>query len=290
MKKKSLKITILSIVVLVIICFLVLFSRSLVGKALLKSKGQFIRLSSDTCILYEPAAKSQAAAIARAYPDAVKRVEEVHGLPFKKPFNVYVCASQNSLNEYVGNPPGLRIRGAVVFNNIYISPTAFDFNGFDTHKETLTHEMSHLHLKHHIGYFRQRGSVPTWFHEGLANFVAGSGGEGISDKEAVKAIMDGHHFIPDDKGRFFKMKRAADYGMQYPMLHKQTKMFVSYMHDSHTSSFKQFLLDVQDRANFADAFQKRFGMDVVSMWDEFEQQLKAAESENDSTANSNVQL
>lgn len=278
MKKKPFKITLLSILGLILICVLVMFFRSRIGTALLKSKKHFMPISNETSVLYEQGAKKLAVKIADALPEAIKRVEKIHGQPFPKPFNVYVCASQNSLNEFIGNPPGLRIRGAVVFNNVYISPSAFNFNGFDTHKETLTHELSHLHLKKHIGYFRQRGSIPVWFHEGLANFVAGSGGEGISDQEAISAIIDGNHFIPDHKGRFFKMKRAKDYGMQYPMFHKQTKMFVTFISNHYSHAFKQFLLDIQVKKNFAEAFEENFYMNVSVMWDEFEKYLRNSET------------
>jgi hypothetical protein len=84
---------------------------------------------------------------------------------------------RKSLNEFLANPPGTAPRGAAAMGDVYIGPRAFSFFGYDTHKESLMHELSHLHLKQRLGYFGfgVKIKIPVWFSEGLANNIAGSG-------------------------------------------------------------------------------------------------------------------
>jgi hypothetical protein len=226
-------------------------------------------------VLYERGAERQGEAIAACLDSAVALVEREHGLPFHQPFIVYVCATRRAFNEYVAKPPNGLGRGASVLNrSVYIAPRAFAYGGLDTHREVLTHELSHLNMRQQLGYVRHLRNIPTWFNEGLANTIAGSGGEFISEQEAVGAILSGHHFVPDKRGTFPRPKTAGDYGMQYPMFHKQTKLFVTYLRDADETAFDAFLLDVQRGEPFAPAFEERFGTDVDGMWDTFVTHLR----------------
>jgi hypothetical protein len=241
-----------------------------VTAALLKSKDHFIPHALDGHVLYEPGAEKEAEAIADCLEAAAALVEREHGLPFRQPFTVYVCATQKAFNEFIAKPPGGLGRGASVLNrSVYIAPRAFSFGGLDTHREVLAHELSHLNMRQQLGYIRHLRNIPTWFNEGLANTIAGSGGEWIAEETAVAAILAGRHFAPDLEGRLPTPKSASDYGMEYPMFHKQTKMFVTYLRDRNEPAFRAFLLDIQRGEPFAKTFSERFGTDVYGMWNAF---------------------
>ena len=264
-----------------VLCLLaVAAARSPWGIALLKSKEHFIVSAIDERVLYEPGAEAHGEAIARALPDAVALIEREHGLPFAHEFVVYVCATQAGINGFLGQPPDTPIRGASVFSRtVFIAPRAFDFGGLDTHREALGHELSHLHLRQRLGYFRHLTDIPTWFNEGLADAATGSGGEHVSHERAIGSILSGDCFVPDSRGSFPRPKRARDYGVSYPMLHAQSGMFVTYLREHRGDAFREFLLDIQRRERFASAFERRFGADVETMWDRFVQHVRDGHSE-----------
>lgn len=271
MRKKRKRLIILSIIGIIILVGAVLFVRSPIGIALLKSKKYFKTSDIDKRVRYEPGAEEFANKIARYLPEAIQAVENGHFLPFEKPFKVYVCATQKSLDEFLANRTGAAPRGAAALGDVYIGPRAFSFFGYDTHKESLKHELSHLHLKQRLGYFGfgYRIKIPVWFSEGLANIIAGSGGEGIEDKEAIDAILRGSHFVVDEKGSFLKPFASAFPGLSGRMFHKQNKMFVKYIKDSNPGKYKQFLLEIQDGASFAKSFSTNFGTTVKGMFERF---------------------
>jgi hypothetical protein len=244
-------------------------------RALFKSKRHFVALEQDPRVLYEPGARDYAMAIATYLPTAIEKVETGHGLPFKEPFLVYVCATQEGFNEYIASP-GSPVRGAALFGDVMIAPIAFSFHGHDTHQASLVHELSHLHLDQQLGYFGYRRRIPVWFSEGLANLVSGTGGEIVGQHEATEAILAGQHFVPDSKGSWPHVKRARDYGLHYPMLHQQSKLFVTYMRNTHEQAFESFLIDIQDGKGFALSFSEHFGVDVSTMWNNFADHLKVA--------------
>lgn len=104
MIKKKKRFIIPGIIAVLLLAGAVVFVRSPFGIALLKSKSHFITHPSDTRVLYEPGAETYADKIAAFLPEAIKRVEQGHFKPFSKPFNVYVCYTQESHNEFVANP------------------------------------------------------------------------------------------------------------------------------------------------------------------------------------------
>lgn len=246
----------------------VLFMRSPIGIALLKSRRHFIAHGMNTHIYYEPGAEEYAAKIAGFLEEAIGVVEEQHYLPFKDDFTVYVCAGQKSFNEYVAEPSMYPVRGSVLRGDIFISPSAFSFRGQDTHKQTLIHEMLHLHMQQMIGYFKYQ-ELPVWFREGVANCVAGSGGEGIGDAEAVRAILNGKHFILAEKWSLFKPFNQAFSGITSVMFHKQNRMFVQFIRQNHPEPFKQLMMDLYAGEPFGHSFSENFGADVMAMWNRF---------------------
>jgi hypothetical protein len=237
--------------------------------ALMKSKAGFFPDPLDGRVMVEEGAGALATPVAGFLEEAIGIIEEAHGRPFQRPFRVYVCATQQSLNEFVGLPPGVPIRGTVRFGEVYLAPSAFAWLGEDRHRESLLHELSHLHLRQQLGFVADRGRVPSWFHEGLADLVSGAGGEGITDEEAGKAILGGSALHPDSTGDLWSLKRMEDSGLGGPMLHKQNTMFLTFIRDRDPEAFRAFLLQLQEEKEFAGPFREQMEKGVREMWDDF---------------------
>lgn len=260
----------------IILLFLVLFFISPYSTALFKSKSHFIKHLENDLVFYEPGAEEYADKIAMFLPAAIERVEKVHGLPFEEQFKIYVCKTQKSFDEYTANTSLSQypIRGTALLGDVLIAPSAFNFIGRDTHKETLMHELSHLHLRQRIGFFKER-KFPVWFKEGFADYVAGSGGEGIEDKVAINFILNSKHFIPEEEGKIFGSFNSALNGLFGPMFHKQAKMFVTYIIESDLLKFKSFLYEIQTGEAFNESFNIIMGSGIQDKWAKFLSQLNA---------------
>jgi hypothetical protein len=156
--------------------------------------------------------------------------------------------------------------------DVYIAPSAFNFEGLDTHKETLKHELSHLLFRQQLGFFKYR-KIPHWFHEGFGDYLAGSGGEGIKEENAINFILSGKHFIVQEEGEIFGSFPKVMNGISYRMFHKQAKMFVTFIVNSDSLSFNTFLQNIQEGNNFSKSFQEEMNMSISDMWTKFTNQL-----------------
>lgn len=253
----------------IILLLLILFFLSPYSTALLKSKSHFIQHPENGIVLYEPGAERYADSIALYLSKAIERVEQVHGLPFAVPFEIYVCNTQKSFNEYsVITSTPYPIRGTALLGNVLIAPSSFNFVGRDTHKQTLMHELSHLHFQQRLGIFKRR-KIPTWFHEGLADFVGGSGGEGIKDSDAINFILSGKHFIPEEEGEIFNTLNKASNGLSGPMFHKQVKMFATFIIKSDSLKFNSFIQKIQMGDPFSESFNNIMGISIRDKWVQF---------------------
>ncbi len=243
-------------------------------RALFKSKSHFINHVEDSGVFFEPGAEIFADKIAAFLPDAVARLEKGHFQPFKKSFKVYVFSTQESHNEYLAIPAALPIRGAAFTRKVYIAPSAFSFQGLDTHEESLMHEMSHLFLRQYLGFIKVR-KIPFWYSEGLANIVVGSGGEGISEDMAIQAIRQGRQIPIEERGGFLKSlsKVIGKAGLSGPMYHRQNKMFVGYLRDSDPNAFRSLLLEVLEGASFSKSFQNNYQATPQEIWERFQREL-----------------
>jgi hypothetical protein len=144
----------------------------------------------------------------------------------------------------------------------------------DTHKESLMHELSHLHLLQRLGILKYR-KIPHWFTEGLANITAGSGGEGISEDMAARFIKEGRHLAVAEKGNFLtsltKVIQAA--GLSGPMYHRQNRMFVAHIRSLSPDAFQSLLLSLQEGEDFAVSFRHHFNSDPLELWIRFKNGL-----------------
>ena len=273
MKKRKSKIA-AALLGSIIIILLILFFISPYSTALCKSKSHFIKHQINKMVFYEPGAEEYAKKIVAFLPAAIKRVELIHGLPFEEPFKIYICNTQKSFNEYTANSSSLAypIRGTAMLGDVLIAPSAFNFIGMDTHKETLMHELSHLHFQQKLDLFERR-KHPVWFSEGFADYVAGSGGEGIEENEAINFILSGKHFIPEEEGEIFGSFSNALNGLSGPMFHMQARIFVTYLIESDSLKFKSFLRKIEMGESFSETFESLFGTGIHSKWTQFLSQL-----------------
>jgi len=228
----------------------------------------FTELETDSRVFYEAGAGDLAKAVADALPAAVARVEECQFEPMGS-FRVYVCASHKSFTGHIGHPENSPVRGIAFLWDIWVSPKAFDFRGKDTHRETLKHELSHLHLGQQLGWWRRTNGVPSWFQEGLADWVADTGDEQVTRREARNAIANGLCIVPETSGQLPFPKRPKDYGLSWPMFHMQSRMFVEYLRSRNADAFEGFVAGLVRGSQFETAFRDCFHADLSDVWQEF---------------------
>jgi len=242
------------------------------GRALLKSRRHFVPHSEDRRVFFEPGADSFATRIAAALPEAVSLVEQRLTGPFLRPFRVYVCSSQRSHNEFIAAPGDAPIRGCALLGNVYMAPSAFRFHGFDTHRQSLVHELVHLYISQRLGFLRTR-RVPVWFVEGLAHCIAGTGGEGIDEAAAAGAIRDLNRAAPSEQGRLFQSVEGEAGGLPVRVFQLQNRMFVQFLIDRYPDRLGLLVQDVLQGTPFARSFAGRFDRSVREAWEEFRSSL-----------------
>jgi hypothetical protein len=260
--------TALVAVAVLVVLLAALFVRSPVGRAVFKSKRHFVRHTADRRVFYEAGAETYAARIAQVLPATVSQVEQSLSGRFVRPFRVYICSSQRSHNEFIANPPSWRIRGSVLLGNVYLAPSAFDFYGYDTHQQSLAHELVHLYLSQRLGFLRSR-RIPVWFVEGLANCIAGTSGEGVDESAAVSTIRDGRRPTPEEQGSLLQTVQRAAGGLAPRVYQLQNRMFVQFLMERYPSSFERALQEVLKGRPFARSFYSGFHSGVNVMWKQF---------------------
>ncbi len=244
------------------------------ARAVLRLQRGFTPLEEDARVYAESGAEDLALQVAQALPSAIERVETCQSRPFKRPFRVYVCQSHESFSRRIGQPADHPVRGIAFLRDVWISPRAFAFFGRDTHRQTLKHELSHLHLDQHLGWWRRIPHVPSWFCEGLANWVADTAGERVSRVEAVEDIFAGRQLSPDATGHLPLPKVPQDYGLTWPSFHQQSRMFLEYLLERNETAFRGFIAAIVDGERFEDAFREQFGSSVADAWQEFVESLR----------------
>jgi len=251
---------------------LIVFANSRVGKATFKDKSHFIRADQCPSLYFEPGMETMAATVQTWFPDCIAKVEQAQGAPFPKPVKVYLCASWPAFNAFTAAPASGRARGAKFGQAVYLS---HEFDRLGHPQGILVHELSHLHLKQHLG-FSFTWHIPEWFLEGLAVSLSGAGGEKTTEKQAAEAIRNGNTLVLHPRGGGLSPRRAADHGLNHFMYYRQSAMFVSYLKATYPDQFPKFLDDLIHRRTFKTAFQKRFAADLDRAWLDFTASLEAS--------------
>jgi len=233
-------------------------------------------LPDNSQVHYQPGAEDYAREVAMLLPDAIKRVEAVHGRRFAHPVTVGAYATPEAYA--VANGQGSDVPVGVTFaGRVNLSPKLF-WPQRQRLPAILMHELSHAHLQGWIGanaYIH----LPNWFKEGLAVTVSNGGGaELVSEEEARATIQRGEQIVIDDTGSLqnlsevrFDRAPAKQTPSWYPVVlaYRQAGVFVNYLRESDRLAFERMLNAIIDGHAFAEAVTVGYHDDVRSLWQKF---------------------
>lgn len=225
----------------------------------------FTVLEEEPRVRFEPGAEAYARQVAALLPQAVAQVEEAHYLPFADAVTVHVCGSETCFDAHVTSR---NVSGATVPDNrVFLAPRLFDREA-PRLPMILTHELSHLHLGQRLGHYTHE--VPVWFHEGLAALASGGGGaDYASEAEARAALAAGRAFSPATLDTPAHRHRAEDWGLSPHLFYRQAMMFLQHLKAESEARFRDFLLRVQARENFAEAFSRTYNRSLIEAGQRF---------------------
>jgi hypothetical protein len=232
-------------------------------------------LSTNSQVHYQPGAEDFARDVAALYPDAIARVEAVHGRRFAHPVTVGVYATPEAYAAANGQGSDVPV-GVTFAGRVNLSPKLF-WPQHQRLRAILTHELSHAHINGWIGAVAYV-HLPNWFKEGLAVMVsAGGGAELVSEEEARAAIRRGEQIVIDDAGSLenlvdVRLERApANKPAWYPVVlaYREAGMFVTYLRESDGPAFDRMMNAILDGSAFAEAMTVGYHDDVQSLWQKF---------------------
>lgn len=242
---------------------------------LLNMPDRMAALPANGQVHYQPGAEEFARDVGALLPDAIARVEDVHGRRFAHAVIVGVYATPeayaaaNSLGSTV--PVGVTFAGRV-----NLSPKLFRPQ-HQRLRAILTHELSHAHIQGWIGEFASL-YLPNWFKEGLAVMVSGGGGaELVNEDEARAAIERGEKIVIDDTGSLTKLtdvrleKEPENRPPWYPVVlaYREAGMFVNYLRESDKWAFDRMIHATLDDRPFAEAVTFGYHDNARSLWEKF---------------------
>jgi hypothetical protein len=232
-------------------------------------------LSTNAQVHYQPGAEDFAPDVAALLPDAIARVEDVHGRRFEHPVIVGVYATPEAYAAANGTGSTVPV-GVTVFGRVNLSPKLFGPQ-HQRLRAILTHELSHAHIQEWIGEYDYL-YLPTWFKEGLAVMLSGGGGaEFVSEDEARTAIQRGEKIVINDAGSPLKAtdvpleKEPENRPPWYPgvLAYREAGMFVNYLRESDRPAFDRMMNAILDDHSFTEAVAVGYHDDVRSLWDKF---------------------
>jgi hypothetical protein len=198
-------------------------------------------------------------------PEAIRQVESAHYRAFAQPIAVHVCGTDQCFSAHVTSRD---VSGATVPDNlVFLSPRLFDR---EAHRLPLilSHELSHLHLGQQIGHYTH--TVPIWFHEGLAAYAShGGGADYASEDEARAALNTGRAFAPATLDTADTRHRADFWKLSPYLFYRQAMMFLDHLKHAGEDRFRDFLLRVQNKEDFALAFGSTYNMTLDEAGQEF---------------------
>jgi hypothetical protein len=232
-------------------------------------------LSANSQVHYQPGAEDFARDVAALLPDAIARIEAVHGRRFAHPVTVGVYATPDAYAAANGLGSAVPV-GVTVFGRVNLSPKLFGPQ-HQRLRAILTHELSHAHIQGWIGGYDYL-YLPNWFKEGLAVMLSGGGGaELVSEDEARAAIQRGEKIVIDDAGSLRKLtdvaleKEPANRPSWYSIVlaYREAEMFVNYIRESDEPAFDRMMNAILDDRQFTEAVSVGYHDDVRSLWQKF---------------------
>lgn len=258
MKKILFFITLASIV----LAFFAIGGYRVVGSGIAKLTTDFKVLDSDDRILYEIGAKTLAEEAAQHLPQAIKDVEAKQYGSFKDPIKIYAFATAKSFSKFSGISEAAK--GGGLKNEVYLSGKLLNIMG--EVQGIVTHELSHIQLSQTLGVIKFNRTLPRWFREGLAIYVANGGGAtNATEAETIDNFLQGKHFIPKTKGTLFNQKLPSTGNLEPKIFYRQSGMFVQYVAHNYSIQFEAFLRGLQKGNSFEPHFRESFGINTDEM-------------------------
>jgi hypothetical protein len=232
-------------------------------------------LAGNNQVHYQTGAEDYARDAAVLLPDAITRIEAVHGRRFAYPVTVGVYATSEAYAAANGLGSDIPV-GVTFAGRVNLSPKLF-WPQHQRLRAILIHELSHAHLQGWIGanaYIH----LPNWFKEGLAVMASeGGGAELVSEDEARAAIRRGEQLVVDSAGSLQNLvdvrleKAPAGKPPWYPVVlaYREAGIFVSYLQESDRPAFDRMMNAILDSRAFAEAVTFGYHDDVRSLWQKF---------------------
>jgi hypothetical protein len=215
----------------------------------------------DPRIRLEEGAEGHAARVHALLDAAIARVERVHGLPFRAPPAVAVCATAACFARLV-KTPGLTA-AVVADNRLVLSPRLFSVEA-DRLPGILAHELSHVHLGQRLGHYTPW--IPVWFHEGLATLVADGGGADLAgDRVACAAWRNGQRVDFGRRDAPGQRHRADAFGLSIHVFYRQSWRATERLRAHDPQAFRRWLIAIQEGADFSIAFADAYNNDLVAL-------------------------
>lgn len=241
-------------------------------------------LESDARVHFEPEARACAIEVAALLPAALARVEAAQQRPFARGPTIGVYASYDKYARANGLEDAA-IAAVSRSGRVLLSPTLCGAERARL-RGVLTHELSHVHL---FGWRTSLFSArpPSWFTEGLAVAVSNGGGaEGVSEMEAVDALVKGYAIVVTDEGlwRDFASMRFEiepprdpsrdDFGaFRQRLAYREAAMFVAWLRERDPGAFTRLLRRIENGENFRDSFQASYAASPPELWQNFVSRL-----------------
>jgi hypothetical protein len=232
-------------------------------------------LAANSQVHYQPGAEDFARDVAALLPDAIARVEAVHGRRFAHPVIVGVYATPEAYAA--ANSLGATVpMGVTTFGRVMLSPRLF-WPRHQRLRAILTHELSHAHIQGWIGGYTYL-YLPNWFKEGLAVMLSdGGGAELVNGNEARAAIQRGEKIVIDEASSLSKStevrleKEPENRPPWYPVVltYREAGMFVNYLRESDRPGFDRMLNAILDDRPFTEAVTIGYHDNVRSLWEKF---------------------
>jgi hypothetical protein len=232
-------------------------------------------LAANSQVHYQPGAEDFARDVAAVLPDAIARVEAVHGRPFAHPVIVGVYATPEAYATANGLGSTVPV-GVTAFGEVNLSPKLFRPQ-HQRLRTILTHELSHAHIQGWIGGYEYL-YLPKWFKEGLAVMVSGGGGaELVSEDEARAAIQRGEKIVINDAEsprnltdlRVEKETENRPSWYSVVLAYREAGMFVNFLRESDRPAFDRMINAILDDHPFAEAVTSGYHDNVRSLWEKF---------------------
>jgi len=237
--------------------------------------------SKDGRLLYEEGAEETVSRISEKLETYIQQIESLQFSKFKDSSKIRLYFFEDHLRYSKFTTSSAH--GSAAFKKAFISlPSIMERQSSDRCKNeacpetvdgVLLHELSHLHLRQHLGVWRSY-TVPKWFHEGLATSVSGGAGAGlVSVESSKKRILAGSHFIPADKRIRFRSKTVGElYSGTYRFNH-QAQMFVEYLKGRNPAAFQKTLVEIIGGKKFRTVWESNYGANISTLWADFTAEL-----------------